>query len=313
MPEPGLNLDLLDVTDAEVVPGPVAEAPAVTAPAVPVAEAPPEPVIETAERARDPETGKFVARAPEPVAEPAPAVQPVKEEPRVVPLAAHLEERNRWKQEIADRDRRLAEIQADIQQRIAKIEKPPAPEPDFIEDPKAYVDAKATSVTKELESLKAQAAQLQNEQQFTHFVQEISNNEAAFVEQNPDYYDALDHARTIRSQQLLELYPEATKDQIKQTIRNEELQAAAQLMQRGRNPAEAAFKIAKTLGYQTKAKEPVAAVPRPVVPKAPVADPSSTLGSSGGAPSDEEGITDIGEDDLAPLHEAIRERFGARK
>jgi hypothetical protein len=239
---------------------------------------------------------------------PAEAVPVPPEPPRVIPLAAHLEERNRWKQQVEERDRQLAAIN----ERIAKLE-PVVPVPDFIEDPKAYVDAKAQQTTQELEALKAQAAQLTQETQFGRFVQEIGTQEADFATKNPDYYEALDHVRGIRTQQLTYLYPAATPEQITQELRREEIMLAANLMQLGKSPAEGFYQTAKiTFGYKGKAA-PAAALPVvPAVPKAPVGDPGNTLGSSGGAPADEVGVAEMGEDDLGPLHEAIRERFGKR-
>ena len=87
--------------------------------------------------------------------------------------------------------------------------------------------------------------------------------------------------------------------------------AANQLIQMGRSPAEGFYKHAKILGYNGKAP-PVAALAMPAIAKAPVGDPTQTLGSSGGAPADEVGVEDLAEDDLAPLKEAFKERFKRR-
>lgn len=308
-----LNIETLDVSDAEILntPEPIAE-PTPEPVASPVAS----PVVEQVERVRDPVSGRFQPQAPaampdpvqavvEPVA-PAPVAAPVAEQ-RQIPLAAHLEERRRFQAELQSRDQRLQEIQ----QQVVKLTPPPAPPPDFIEDPKAYIDGANEQTRREVEALKAEAGQLVQAQQFTNFVQEIGHREAEFLANNPDYYDALEHVRTVRTNQLLDLYPGATQEQITQTLKNEELQAAGQLMQMGRSPAEGFYKHAKTLGYNAKAAA-VAALAMPAVPKAPVGDPTQTLGSSGGAPSDEIGVEDLGEDALGPLKEAFKERFKRR-
>lgn len=306
-----LNFESLDVPDTEILNAPESTPEA----------APPVPIVETAERARDPSTGQFVAQAPAPdpiaaATPPAPAapaapvpVAPVPE-PRVIPLAAHLEERSRWKQENAELARRLEEVNA----RIGKLEAPAQPDPEFVEDPKGYVDAQAAKTAKQLEELRAEATNIQNQQRFGQFMNEVSNKEADFVRKNPDYYDALGHVRALRTEQLRDLYPEATAEQIQQTISQEELTVAAQLLQIGKNPAESVYKTAKIYGYKPKdAAPPAPAAAAPNIPKAPVADPGSTLGSSGG-PGDPDEVTD--EQDFtaeAAATQALRERFGARR
>ena len=319
---PELNIESLDVQDAEILnePAPAPES---------------VPVVEVVERVRDPATGRFQPQAPasmpdptrEPSAvieEPAPAApaqsapQPAQqptpepvEQPRQIPLAAHLEERRRFQQEISQRDQRLNEIQT----RLQALEKPAAPEPDFIEDPKAYIDSKLSQEHKEIEALRNEAAQLQQAQQFTAFTQEVGNREAAFIEKTPDYYDALTHVRTMRSQELAYLYPGATTEQITQTIRQEELTAAAQLLQMGRDPAESVYALAKTRGYRAAAPAAPAPLVRPAVPKAPVADPGSTLGSSGGsAETDVENLADDGDESAEAIAKlATAERFSRRR
>jgi hypothetical protein len=60
------------------------------------------------------------------------------------------------------------------------------------------------------------------------------------------------------------------------------------------------------MGYQPKGAAP--AVKLPTVPKAPVADPGDTLGSSGGETPEDLG--EMGDDEsLEPLQAALNERF----
>jgi hypothetical protein len=285
--------DSLDIPDTETAapepaPTPAPEAPAPEA-AAPAPEAP-APVPTTIEAARDPATGKFV---PKPQQEP---------EHKVIPLAAHLEERTRWKQE----------LQA-LQERIAKIEKPaapPEPEPDFVEDPKGYVDAKTAKALEALKQVEQKLEPVQAATEQQHFLQQVAMVEAEFVKTSPDYYDALAHIRQVRAAQLQELYPQATPEQIGQQLMNEEVQTARALMAQGRNPSETMYKLSKTFGYH-KAEAPKPQAPAlPNVPKAPVADPSATLGSAGAAADTVDENEMAGEDSAEDiLTIALRERF----
>jgi hypothetical protein len=119
----------------------------------------------------------------------------------------------------------------------------------------------------------------------------------------------VNHIRAIRFEQIRDDYPEATEQQILQAISQEELAAAAGFMQRGRNPAEAVYKTAQRYGYK-KADGPKAPPLKVEVPRAPVADPGATLGSSGDTSLDPDEMAD---DDMAPFEAAIAERFGARR
>jgi len=302
----GLNIESLDVQDTEILNEPAAE--------------PTPPVVEETTRARDPATGQFVSQAaPEPAPAPAAPQEPVvaptttvappatPEPPKVIPLASHLEERRRYQQEIADRDQRLK----DIHERLSKLE-PQQKDPDFIEDPKGYVDTQAQKALKEIESLKQEAAQLRERQQLEHFVGSVQNHEAAFVEKTTDYYDAIKYVRGIRQRQLAYLRPDFTEDQINQAVAQEELQTAYGFMQVGKNPAEAAYAMAETFGY----KKPVAPTPelktepkpKVEVPKVPVGDPGSTLGPGSGG----DGETDeLVEEDATP-EAVLAEVFGRR-
>lgn len=311
-----LDLDSLDMPEGEAQAEPTP--PAATEPAPAQAAEPAQP--------RDPATGQFAAAQPAPAAAaPAPDQQPSPIPPadpnanRVVPLAAHLAERRQWQQRWEQGQQELAALN----QRIAQLEpKPQAP--DFVEDPKGYVDAQTAAALAEVEPLKRQAEELQNRLNFEHFTQELGGVEAQFSQQNPDYYDALGYVRNMRTQQLTLLYPTATPEQVNAAIAQEELQAAFNFRQQGRNPAEVAFQLAAALGYKRAAPPapptPAPAAPAaaaapaaPPIPRAPVADPSNTLGSSAPPTEDDEaGSSDEGEDGLAVVNAALSERFGTR-
>lgn len=185
-------------------------------------------------------------------------------------------------------------------------------EPDFLEDPKGYVDAKAKKTAEALKKLneatEKQTKQQQQQQQLNQVLNVVQQHEQAFLKTTPDYHAAIDHIRSVRSSQLQMLYPQATPEQISRQITSEEIGAAAQVLQAGGNPAEFAYKYAKTMGYAPKA--PTQA-PNPAANgAAPDKDAVRTLGNGGGADKDGEPQ----DDELGgALKSALAERFGVRK
>ena len=299
--------DSLDAPESELPPS-LPEPAAEPEPAAAVPEpARPSPVPATIEGARDPLTGRFT-QAPEPAqpAVPAPAVTPP-EPAKVIPLAAHLEERARWKAEMKAMEDRLA--------RLEKPAEPPAPEPDFVTDPKGYVDAKTERALAALKQVEERLEPVQQATELQQFLGHVAAVEGEFVRATPDYYDALAHVRQVRASQLAELFPSATQAQIAQQLLGEEVSVAHNLVAQGRNPAETVYRLARTYGFvpkpaATPAPAASAAPAVPAVPKAPVADPTATLGSLAGSPAVAE------EDDLAGIETAedmlkvaLRERF----
>jgi len=295
--------DSLDAPESELPPS--LPEPAAAPAAEPAAPAPVAPVPATIEAARDPVSGRFAlkpeAAAP---AEPAAPTAPTPEPAKVIPLAAHLEERTRWKSEMKALEDRLA--------RLEKPAEPAAPEPDFVTDPKGYVDAKTERALTALKQVEERLEPVQQATELQQFLGHVAAVEGEFVRATPDYYEALEHVRQVRASQIAELYPAATQAQIAQQLLSEEVSVARQLVAQGRNPAETVYRLARTYGFAPKAAAtPAAAAPAaPAVPKAPVADPTATLGSSAGSPAPAE------EDELAGIETAedmlkvaLRERF----
>lgn len=183
-----------------------------------------------------------------------------------VPLAKYMDDKNKLRAELEARDLTIKQIN----EKLAAFEKANAPkpeaEPDFVDDPKGYVDhklkntldalAKANETTS-AEAKKAQesASQASEQVQLQRFVADLGKHEAQFMQQNPDYLDALTHVREIRAFQLQKFEPGITQEQIVEVIRREELQLAANLARAGQDPIATAYELAKRYGYQPKAKE----------------------------------------------------------
>lgn len=183
--------------------------------------------------------------------------------------------------------------------------------PDFLEDPKGYVDAslkQTQDALKKLDEDRAQRTQADNQQrELATITQAIGAQEQAFVKTSPDYYDAVNHMRTVRAQQLQIWYPQATPQQIMQAIATEEISGAAQALRAGLNPAEAAYKYAATFGYTPK--QAAAAAQAATGATKADKDAARTLGGGGGAEPKEED----GEEGIPEFATALQERFGVKK
>ncbi len=287
---------------------------------LPEAELNPDPPEDPERQARG-EDGKFVSKdgdkkpAEEKKAPEGEKKEPEKKEekkaPDVVPLATFLEEKNRLKAELDQRDITLKEFQKELADLKAKYEKaaPPPEEPDYIEDPKGYVDHKLTEALSKLETVNKTAEETGKKAEETartahaevvkqRFLQQISAHEARFVTQNPDYHDALAHLRDIRKFQLQAFAPQMTEEQVMQTIAEEEVNLAWNLAQTGKDPVAFTYDLAKRHGYQKKAPPP---------PEQKAADtsrrlpPDQSLGGGQGAPD----LTDASDDKPDPVDLAL--------
>ncbi len=182
-------------------------------------------------------------------------------------------------------------LKQQLQELTAKIEalsKPPETkqaaqehqEPDFLADPKGYVDAqkaKLKQLEDKLEADKKQQAEQQTaQQQAQETWSKVLESEAQFVATTPDYHQALAHVRQVRTQQLQMLHPDATPQQIAAHIQGEEFQGAAALIAQGKNPSEFYYNYAKTFGYKP-------AAPAQQQQSKPDKDAVRTMGSGGGA------------------------------
>ncbi len=184
-------------------------------------------------------------------------------------------------------------------------------DPEFLEDPKGYVDAKQAKLDAALKRLDdAQTetrTRTQQQEQMQALVGAVQAHEQKFVTEKPDYNEALTHVRTVRTSQLRLLHPQATDAQIAQAVGNEELQAAHQILTAGGNPADFAYRYAQTLGYQPKQ----ATQTQQTEPVEQKADKNAvrTLGGGGGSRAED----DDGGDAMPEFTQALAERFGVKK
>ncbi len=266
----------------------------------------PEPTPEPLEA--EPAPAAAAAPAPAPAA-PEPAPEPQK----TVPLASLMEERAQWKRENEALQARLAAVEARSAAPAAAPAAPPAPAPEWVEDPKAYVDAKVQGAISQLEATKNLTEQQQAELGELRLAQAVRQAEVEVSARAPDWQDALTHLRAMRYQELKLGFPDASDQQILQTIGHEERQVAAHQLQAGKNPYDYAYSLAKLRGYTPRATTatpaPAGSAPRalPQVEAHRTLSPDTTLNTmSGSAPGEPE---DDPDDDVGLLEAARRERF----
>lgn len=258
-----------------------------------------DPPADKKEQERD-ESGKFKGKEEKAEEKPKEEKQAEKQEKpkETVPLAKYLEDKNTLKKQLEDRDITIKQFQDKLAALEAKLPKPEAPEePDFVQDPKGYVDhqqkkvldaiAEANKKTEAEGKAAQEAAAKANEAvQAQQFFQSLSAHEARFKEANPDYMEALAHLRGIRANQLRAFNPEITDQQIAQEINAEERNLAIQVYKQGRDPVQMAYQLAQAAGYKPKPKEE----PKPEVkPEVKLPEAGSrrlpadqTLGAGGG-------------------------------
>lgn len=320
-----MDPDLLDSIDSG---DDLADAPESAAPDSPAPDPAPERAPDTAPPAESaPErVTRTIAPAPaglpiiDPTQRPAPQAEAAPQEGARVPLASLLEERAQWKRENEALQSRLAALEAKNAAPPAPPAEPPPPAPEFIDDPKGYVDAQVQAAIQKLEQTNNRTEQQQAELAELRLASAVKVAEADASARIPDWQGALAHLRGVRYQELKLMFPDATDEQVVATITNEERQVAAQELSRGRNPYDFAFQLAKLRGY-TPAATTAAPAPAPAPGSAPTLpkstggpqtlDPSVTLNQVGGAPADD---ADTDPDDDGELLETAKaERFGRRK
>ncbi len=211
-----------------------------------------------------------------------------------VPLAKYLDDRNRYKAELEQRDLTIKQIQ----DRLEAFEKKHAPKeaeaPDYVEDPQGYVDHKVQRALSALEqaSKKAEdqgkkaeetASKARETAELQGFMQQLSAHESRYVAANPDYHDALAHMRGIRAFQLKQFQPDITDEQISSVIAQEEINLAVQLARAGRDPVATAHELAKRYGFVPK-KAPTEEQLKALKPDGKTLPPDQSLGGGHGAP-----------------------------
>ena len=206
----------------------------------------PEAEVTASEQTRQPEQQAEQQQQPE---------QRQPEQQQTVPQGALHEERKR-RQEAEERARQYELLNARMEERFRAFRDAVTPlrqqqQPQAPPDPNrdifgavAHVQAEQRQTRAEIENYKRQ---IQAEDQLKQLRQWGSDAEATYMRDNPDYYQALNHLRQARANELRVwgMSPSA----IGQQLQHEENQLLARAAAERRNPAEMAHELAKQRGY----------------------------------------------------------------
>lgn len=214
------------------------------------------------EKAEAPETPEETeAPAPEKTEEPA---EPVSEPPKdaveskpkekrgdpTIALRQARQEAKELKEQLRRKDIEDGQKYAALQARLDALTNPPAEKPEFDTDPAGYLKARVDDLDKETAQTKREREQQNVERQITSRIQ---GAEQSFMKEHPDYRDAVIHYVNVMSKnmEVLGVIPE---NQRTEAIRQEILRLGAMAVQRGKDPAELVYEIARTTGFTGKTK-----------------------------------------------------------
>lgn len=226
----------------------------------------------------------------EPEQSQAPEAQQEPAEPKVVPLAALHEERQRRRelQQSLQAERQAREemerrVQARLEQLTAALT--PKPEvPSFDENPAAALKHELGEVKQLVQQTQqqkeAEAAQARAREQIQVAAQRVQAVESEFAAQKPDYYDAIAFFKESRARELeaFGLDIEVARQQAGREMTEGALMHAAN----GRNPAEMTYRFAMARGYTPKQVANATNADKMALQQKGVAA-AKTLGSGGAA------------------------------
>lgn len=176
--------------------------------------------------------------------------EPVQEstKPNHVPLAVLLAEREKHAQRMAKFESRIEKLQELIQ---------PKAEPERI-DPQL-------DPIKAIEHLNQKLEQLENEKKTVGEVNALAQfgqrQAQAFAEKAPDFYDAYNHLRHSRADQLMNSGAVSTPQELNDRVLREEQDIIKMCANMGIDPAQFMYNLAQTAGYKTP--QPVVQAPTP--------------------------------------------------
>lgn len=181
------------------------------------------------------------------------------DKPRI-PVAALQQERVR-RQQAEEQLREMGERYARLDERLNHIQeatRKPVEVPNKDEDPVAYLEYENRQLQERLKPLEeGQTAQREYAEQQAA-INEVSSRtqafEAEFQRDHPDYHDAVDFLKDQAAERY-RIMGVNDPMQLQQLLTRDSLTLAHNAMTNGQNPAEVAYKLAETSGYQAETKD----------------------------------------------------------
>ncbi len=167
---------------------------------------------------------------------------------------ATFAERQR-RRELESKVERMEQTFQQIQQRMVQPQQPQAQQQpiDPKEDPIAFLEQLQRQQQEQAQMAQQRQAHEQQQQARIEAVhrlgRDVADVEQDFVRSAPDYYEAIDHMINTRGSQLA-AFGMRDPAEIQATIKAEVAQLTSTALQNGANPAEAAYNMAKQMGYQ---------------------------------------------------------------
>lgn len=234
---------------------------------------------------------------------------------RINDLESQVNEFKQYEQQTAEQIRYLQGLEEQIKELREKAE--PKPEiPDYEQDPAGYLYYQNQQLQKQVEELskghQQTTEQTQHQEQTRQIINDISVQERAFANKNPDYQDAYNFVKGVKAK---ELQSYGLNDaQVEHELSRMALQTGYAALQHGKNPGEVIYNMAQAYGYAKQEQPPVEQPVNEQMQKDKATletiekglEASKTLDSSG-KPSAEE-LLKIEDEDL--FNEALKEAFG---
>ena len=201
--------------------------------------------------------------------------EPPQEEPqKQVPLAALHEERSRRReldqqlQAVREQNARMEERfrafqeRLQEQQRAAAPQAPNEPTVSYEDDPAEYLRQQNSILERRVQDLQGARSTSEQERQaqvaMQQFSEQLSMDEQRFVQQQQDYYDAVEFLKQSRYQELQSIG--VSPPEIQRAIINDTVYLAQQAARAGKTPPQAFYDMAVARGYAKAAKaQPTAA------------------------------------------------------
>lgn len=168
------------------------------------------------------------------------------------------EELKRYKEELRQRDERHKALEEKFNIFVSEAKKAGEPKPPaFEEDPASHLKYETEQVKRQLEESRQwqtrQDQHFQQQQQRQMLVGELRRHEGDFAQANPDYEQAAQYVLKAKQAEL-SAYG-VPQEQIPQVYENWVLGMAMMNLRSGKNPAEAVYQIAQSIGYRKAEKQ----------------------------------------------------------
>jgi len=181
-----------------------------------------------------------------------------------VPLAVLLDERKGFQSRIDQLSEKAAKADAfmdrmeDINRRKAEEAAKPE-EPEYLDDPKGYIDHKTGEAKQAATESKENITQLREmseaQAQIQQTVNRLQSYDTEFIKAgNEDLYDAIEHVRSVNVQNGLDMG--LNQQQAEQEAAKAMFMTQAQVLNRNKNPSEYIYNLAKRWGYSKAVAEP---------------------------------------------------------